>query len=168
MENTKERDRELYAAYRRFLGEANVNHAKAVALAVKSPASRYWVSPNYLYREIMKREKAERCMKCRQVSKRKYGKVGNTSLCSPTACRCRSEPEDGKAGKTRAMRKSILYDRLYADYLSLRLKPTCRKLSILTLCDLLVNRPAPAFFISEKRAEEIINRQRTLKKDVIC
>ena len=129
MENTKERDYELYAAYRKFMNEINVTHAKAVALAVKSPASRYWVSPNYLYREIHRRESG-------------------------------GESKD----KSRTMRKSPLYDSLYSDYLSIRERPTCRGLSKLALCDLLVNRPAPSFFISEKRADEIIQRLRQLKK----
>ena len=163
MENTKERDRELYAAYCRYISNANVNHAKAVALAVKSPASRYWVSPNYLYREIMKRENAEQCSKCRLELKMKKGGAGKPLHCKNTACRCRADPEAGQMEKARTMRKSVLYDILYSDYLSIKLRPTCRNLSKLTLCDLLVNRPAPAFFISEKRADEIINRHRTLR-----
>ncbi len=128
MENTKERDYELYAAYRRFMNEINVTHAKAVELAVKSPASRYWVSPNYLYREIRRREAGKETEK-----------------------------------KSRTMRKSPLYDRLYSDYLTIRERPTCRGLSKLALCDLLVNRPAPSFFLSEKRADEIIQGLRLFK-----
>ena len=129
MENTQERDNELYAIYRRFMKEINVTHAKAVELAVKSPASRYWVSPNYLYREIRRRE------------------AGN-------------EMKE----KSRTMRKSSVYDSLYSDYLTIRERPTYCGLSKLALCDLLVNRPAPSFFISEKRADEIIQGIRQSKK----
>ena len=142
MEDTKVRDRELYAAYRKFMNEINVNHAKAVALAVKSPASRYWVSPNYLYREIRKREKMEKDLQNGKKPKKKRGCEG-----------C----------KRRTFRKSSLYDSLYSDYLSIRLRPTYRDLPIQMVCDLLVNRPAPSFYLSEKRADEIIASLKKMK-----
>ena len=147
MENTQERNHELYAAYLKFMNEINVTHAEAVALAVKSPASRYWVSPNYLYREIKRRERINK-------EEKKDGKAK------------RSKSEDLKYSKSgcrkRMLRKSALYDALYSDYLTIRMRPTYRNLPIQTVCDLLVNRPAPSFFLSEKRAEECINESREM------
>ncbi len=127
MENTftKERDRELYATYLKFMNEINVTHSEAVALAVKSPASRYWISPDYLYREIRRRENAT---------------------------------ENSGIRKKRTLCKTEVYDQLYSDYLTIRMKPTYRKLSMQAICDLLVNRPAPSFFISPKRADELIKQ----------
>lgn len=147
MENTQERNHELYEAYLKFMNEINVTHAEAVALAVKSPASRYWVSPNYLYREIKRRERINK-------EEKKDGKAK------------RSKSEDLKYSKSgcrkRMLRKSALYDALYSDYLTIRMRPTYRNLPIQTVCDLLVNRPAPSFFLSEKRAEECINESREM------
>ena len=120
MDNTEERDAELYATYRKFMNELNTTHAEAVRAAVNAPASRYWVSPNYLYREIRRREQ-------------------------------------GRAGKlNRPLCKSRLYDRLYSDYLSIRERPLYRNMPIYALCDFLVARPAPSFFLSEKRGDEIV------------
>jgi hypothetical protein len=124
MDNTRERDAELFASYCRYIRNSNTTHAQAVRAAVNSPASRYWVSPNYLYREIVRRRKGE------------------------------------THDERRKLRKSDLYDRLYADYLTIRLRPLCRDLSMEALCDLLVNRPAPSFFLSEKRGDEIIKYYR--------
>ena len=125
MDNRFERDAELFALYRRFMRETNTTHAEAVRAAVNSPASRFWVSPNYLYREIHRRRQGE---------------------CHPLC---------------RRLRKSGLYERLYDDYLHMRERPLCRDLSMEAMCDLLVNRPAPSFFLSEKRGDEIIRRFRT-------
>ena len=126
MENTRERDAELFASYCRYIRNSNTTHAQAVRAAVNSPASRYWVSPNYLYREIIRR---------RQGDSHEF---------------------------VRKYRKSDLYDRLYDDYLHMRMRPLCRDLSMEALCDLLVNRPAPSFFLSEKRGNEIIKSYRRL------
>ena len=124
MENTHERDAELFASYCRYIRQTNTTHAQAVKAAVNSPASRYWISPNYLYREIIRR------------------RHGDSHLPS------------------RKLMKSSLYDQLYNDYLDMRMRPLWRDLSMEALCDLLVNRPAPSFFISEKRGDEIIRRYR--------
>lgn len=124
MDNTRERDAELFASYCRYIRNSNTTHAQAVRAAVNSPASRYWVSPNYLYREIVRRRKGE------------------------------------THDERRKLRKSNLYDRLYTDYLTIRMRPLSRDLSMEALCDLLVNRPAPSFFLSEKRGDEIIKYYR--------
>ena len=134
MDYTQERNAELYRLYRKFMNEINTTHAEAVRKAVNSPASRYWVSPNYLYREVVKREQ--------QLTEK------NTDEMPAPQHKC-----------ARYL-KSTLYDRLYSDYLSIRRQPTCRELSKLALCDLVVNRPAPSFFLSEKRANEIIMQNR--------
>lgn len=122
MENIEERNAELRAIYRKFMHEVNVTHAEAVKAAVNSPASRYWVSPNYLYREILRR---------------KAGKTTNMK---------------------RAYGKTAVYDQLYSDYLSIRNKTMYKDMPLPMLCDLLVARPAPRFYMSEKRAEEVIRR----------
>ena len=162
MENTQERNHELYEAYLKFMNEINVTHAEAVALAVKSPASRYWVSPNYLYREIRRRERMEKEEKMAEKNKRKKaeakkkegkGKSAESEELKFCQRRCRK----------RMLRKSALYDALYSDYLTIRMRPTYRNLPIQTVCDLLVNRPAPSFFLSEKRAEECINKSREMR-----
>ncbi len=120
MTNTQERNAELYALYRKYMREGHTTHSEAVRAAVNSPASRFWVSPNYLYQEISNRRKG-----CRHV-------------------------------RQREMKKTVLYDYLYCDYLKMKDRPLSRGLSLEALCDLLVNRPAPSFFLSEKRADEII------------
>ena len=122
MENIQERDAELRAIYRKFMHEVNVTHAEAVKAAVNSPASRYWVSPSYLYREILRR----------------------------------------KAGKTTSVRrpygKTAVYDQLYSDYLTIRNNTLYKDMPLQMLCDLLVARPAPRFFLSEKRASEVVRK----------
>ena len=130
MENTQERDAELYRAYRRFMNELNTSHREAVKAAVNSPASRYYVSPNYLYREILRRERSKQCN-------------ANTP--------------------SRYVKHSV-YDKLYSDYLSMRDRPLSRGLSMEAICDLLVNRPAPSFFIGEKRGDEVIKSFRGRSK----
>ena len=121
MDNTQERNSELYAAYIRFMKEVNITHSEAVHRAVNSPASRYYVSPNYLYREILRRERGE------------------------------DAPQ-----RARTLHKTGIYDHLFSEYLTMRGRPTCRGLSKLALCDLVVNHPAPCFFLSDKRGDEII------------
>ena len=132
MENTRERDAELFASYCRYIRNSNATHAQAVRAAVNSPASRYWVSPNYLYREIVRRR------------------------------------QGGSMNPVRKCRKTDIYDQLYEDYLDMRLRPLYRNLSMEALCDLLVNRPAPSFFISEKRGDEIIKRCRRRRNEREC
>ena len=124
MDNTRERDAELYALYRKIMQKEKVTHTEAVRAAVNSPASRYWVSPNYLYREIQRRRHGSPHLLHRQT------------------------------------RKSSLYERLYYDYLNIRDRPLTRNLSMEAICDMLVNRPAPSFFLSEKRGDEIIKGYR--------
>lgn len=132
MENIKERDAELFASYCRYIRNNNTTHAQAVRAAVNSPASRYWVSPNYLYREIVRRRHGD------------------------------------SLHPARKHRKTDIYDQLYVDYLDMRLRPLYRNLSMEALCDLLVNRPAPSFFISEKRGDEIIKRCRQRRYEREC
>mgnify|MGYP006988895263 CR=1 FL=1 len=120
MNNKHERDAELFALYRKLMRENHITHTEAVRAAVNSPASRFWVSPNYLYHEISNRRKG-----CSHVRRRE-------------------------------MKKTVLYDHLYSDYLKMKDRPLSRDLSLEALCDLLVNRPAPSFFLSAKRADEII------------
>ena len=124
MENANERNAELYALYRKFMRETNSTHSEAVRAAVNSPASRYWVSPNYLYRMITNKRHGE------------------------------------SHSPLRRMKKSSLYDCLYSDFLKMKEQPLCRDLSMEAICDLLVNRPAPSFFLSEKRGDEIIKGYR--------
>ena len=120
MDNIQERNAELRKLYRKFMNEVNTTHSEAVKAAVNSPASRYWVSPTYLYREILRRKAG----KPNKV-KRPYGKTS-------------------------------VYDQLYSDYLTISQRPMYRDMPLPMLCDLLVARPAPRFFISEKRASEVI------------
>ena len=159
MEHTNERDQELFAAYRRFMNELNVSHAEAVAKAVASPASRYWISPNYLYREIRKRERAEKAAKhTEKDSKSKKATTEGNDSESHSSTERSDKPR-------RKLTKSSVYDLLYSDYLSIRQRPTCRGLSMLAMCDLLVNRPAPSFFISTKRADECIASVKAKKNE---
>ena len=123
MDNTQERNSELYAAYIKLMREVNITHSEAVHRAVNSPASRYYVSPNYLYREILRRERGE------------------------------ETPQ-----RARTMRKTGIYDHLFSEYLSMKSRPIYNGLSKLALCDLVVNSPAPCFFLSDKRGDEIIRK----------
>ena len=123
MDNRQERNAELYALYRKFMRFPHSTHSEAVRAAVNSPASRYWVSPNYLYRMIVDKQ------------------------------------HGGSHSPRRRQKKSGLYDRLYSDYLKMKEQPLCRNLSMEAICDLLVNRPAPSFFLSEKRGDEIIKEE---------
>lgn len=120
MTNTQERNAELYALYRKYMRKDHITHSEAVRAAVNSPASRFWLSPNYLYYVF-------------------------TTIRKGT-CPC----------PHRKQKKSPLYKQLYADFLELKERPLYRNLSMEAICDLLVSRPAPSFFLSEKRADEII------------
>lgn len=53
MFNIEERNLELYKAYIRVCRTRNVSHNEAIRIAVNSPCSRYWISPDYVYREIL-------------------------------------------------------------------------------------------------------------------
>ncbi len=49
-----ERDRELYAAYKKALARKDVkSHKEAIQVAVKSTASRFWISTLQAYRGIL-------------------------------------------------------------------------------------------------------------------
>lgn len=51
----EERNKELFMAYIRAYRDKNVGHAEAVHIAIHSTCSRYWISPDYIYREILSR-----------------------------------------------------------------------------------------------------------------
>lgn len=53
----EERNKELFMAYIRAFRDKNVGHAEAVRIAIHSACSRYWISPDYIYREILTRLK---------------------------------------------------------------------------------------------------------------
>ena len=111
------------------------------------------------YREIRKRERAEKAAKHteKDSKSKKATTEGNDS--ESHSCTERSyKPR-------RKLTKSSVYDLLYSDYLSIRQRPTCRGLSMLAMCDLLVNRPAPSFFISTKRADECIASVKAKKNE---
>ena len=127
MTNTQERNAELYALYRKYMREDHTTHSEAVRAAVNSPASRFWLSPNYL------------CIV--------FSAIRKGSSPSPR----------------RKLTKSPIYRQLYDDYLKLKDRPLYRNLPMEAICDLLVNRPAPSFFLSEKRADEIIRKVKSEK-----
>lgn len=53
----RERDEELYNAFKKAYSRKGVTYDEAVKEAVNTPCSRYWVSPDYVYREVLARLK---------------------------------------------------------------------------------------------------------------
>lgn len=57
MKDIEERDRELYITFKKLFSSKNITYTEAVREAVNSPCSRYYISSDFIYREILQRLK---------------------------------------------------------------------------------------------------------------
>ena len=57
MKDIEERDRELYITFKKLFSSKNSTYTEAVREAVNSPCSRYYISSDFIYREILQRLK---------------------------------------------------------------------------------------------------------------
>lgn len=127
-----QRDEELYQAYKHAFLQPGMTHRQAIHQAINTPTSRYWVSPSYIYRDILSRIRGYNA-KADPASRRKHG-------CRPS--------------------RHNLYDELYTIYRRLSRQRYFRGCSTYFLISFVVNRPAPQFYISYVRARNIIARKR--------
>lgn len=134
----EERDNELYEAYKAAFRKRGMTHQKAIHAAINSQASRFWVSPCYIYRDILARIRG-------------YAGAGDPS--SRRKHGCRKIRED-------------LYDELYRAYLRLAESRYFKGCSPLFIVSFVVNRPAPKYYISYVRARNIIARKRREERRV--
>ena len=126
-----QRDEELYNAYKKAFQQAGMTHRKAVHIAIHTQTSRYWVSPSYIYRDILARIR------------------GYNAKADPSSRR--KKPRE---------QRYHLYDELFRIYKRLSSQRYFQGYSTYFLISFVVNRPAPQFYISYTRARNIIARKR--------
>jgi hypothetical protein len=127
----KDRDEELYRIFKDIFFNTDLSYKEAVIKAVNSPCSRYWLSSDYVYREIISR-----------LNNYKWN-------------RRRKAP--------RTIREKA-YEQLYEKFLELSQMREFRGCSARFISSFLVARPAPSFFLSPRRAKDIISKIRNKKK----
>lgn len=127
----QQRDEELYQAYRKAFAQKGMTHNKAIRTAINTPTSRYWVSPAYVYREILARFRGYQA-KYDPSSRRKQ----------PRPCRIH------------------MHEELFRIYKQLAHKHYFRGCSTYFLVTFVVNHPAPSFHVSFRQAQRIIARKR--------
>lgn len=127
MEIHRERDEELFKAFKKAYSRKGVTYEEAIREAVNSPCSRYWVSPDYVYREVLARLKGYNWNKRRK--------------------------------QVRGIREKAYKD-LYERFLVLSQRREFKGCSTRFISSFLVVHPAPSFFLSVRRAADIISRMR--------
>lgn len=55
----KQRDEELYQAYRKAFRQPGMTHRKAIQQAIHTQTSRYWVSTSWVYRYLLARKQGK-------------------------------------------------------------------------------------------------------------
>lgn len=126
-----QRDEELYQAYRKAFSQKGMTHNKAIRTAINTPTSRYWVSPAYVYREILARFRGYHT---------KYDHHPGRK--NPLPCRIH------------------MYDELFNIYKQLSRKHYFKGCSTYFLVTFVVNHPAPSFHVSFRQAQRIISKKR--------
>lgn len=127
----KERDEELYAIFKQLYQAKDISYHEAIVKAVNSPCSRYWISSDYVYREIISRLKKYNWNKRRK--------------------------------QPRTLREKA-YEQLYDKFIEYSQLREFRGCSVRFITSFLVARAAPCFFLSPRRAKDIISSIRNKKR----
>lgn len=125
----QQRNAELFGAFKKAMSQSGITFDQAVEAAINSPTSRYWVSPNYVYRDIKARLR------------------GYATAYDPSARR----------KKVRSC-KETMYDELWELYQKLSEKAYFKGSSTYFLVSFVVNQKAPRFYLSHRQGLSIIRK----------